>query len=254
MAHLMTLHDVRRDQFPALSTRVFLDAACASLAPRAAGDAIAAFLRGVQECPWRSATAYHIALDEARATARPEAARLIGASADEIALVENTSHALTVAARAIPLEAGDNILVPDLEYLQVPLAWRQLPPAVAPEIRIVRNVNGTLPVSQFEAAADNRTRAVVMSSVQWSNGYRADLGAMSVFCRERGILFVVDAIQQLGAFPIDVGCTPLGGRLRWTSWPAAGTSGSTHRLASGSSTCAGHRDRSWSRRWPATWP
>src|SRR5512137_1920651 len=99
----MTCDEARREHFPALANKVFLDAACASLAPRAAADAIAAFLRDVQECPARSSTEFHIKLDQARDAARPEAARLIGAAADDIALVENTSHALAIAARAIPL-------------------------------------------------------------------------------------------------------------------------------------------------------
>jgi cysteine desulfurase/selenocysteine lyase len=219
----MTVDDARRDQFSILAHKTFLDAACASLAPRAAADAIAGFLRQVQDCPARSSTDFHIALDAGRDAARPEAARLVGASADEIALVENTSQALTIAARAIPLEPGDNILIPDLEYLQVPLAWRQPPSGPSPEIRLVRNEGGTLPLSRFVEQIDGRSRAVVMSSVQWSNGYRADLGAIGELCRARGLWFVVDAIQQLGAFPIDVRQTPIDllvcGGHKWLNAP-----------------------------------
>ncbi len=177
----------------------------------------------MQTYPERSATAFHIRLDAARDAARPAAARLIGARPEDIALVENTSHGLAIAAAAIPLEAGDNILVPDLEYLQVPLPWRQQPAPSAPEIRLVPHADGTLPVDRFAAAADGRTRAVVMSSVQWSNGFRADLDAIGAFCRERRIWFVVDGIQQLGAFPIDVGRTPVDilvtGGHKWLNAP-----------------------------------
>src|SRR5512137_2408505 len=200
-----SIADIRRDQFPALAHTTFLDAACASLAPQASADAIAALVRDVQTYPERSATAFHIRLDAARDAARPAAAGLIGARPEDIALIENTSHGLAIAAAAIPLEPGDNILVPDLEYLQVPLPWRQQPSLSAPEIRLVPHDAGTLPVGRFAAAADGRTRAVVMSSVQWSNGFRADLDAIGAFCRERQLWFVVDGIQQLGAFPIDVG-------------------------------------------------
>jgi len=218
-----TLEAVRRAQFPALADKAFLDAACASLAPQAAADAIAALLRDVQTYPERSATAFHIRLDAARDAARPAAARLIGARPEDIALVENTSHGLAIAAAAIPLEAGDNILVPELEYLQVPLPWRQQPAPFAPEIRLVPHADGTLPVDRFAAAADGRTRAVVMSSVQWSNGFRADLDAIGAFCRERRMWFVVDGIQQLGAFPIDVGRTPVDilvtGGHKWLNAP-----------------------------------
>ena len=218
-----SIAEARRDQFPALAHTTFLDAACASLAPQAAADAIAALVRDVQTYPERSATAFHIRLDAARDTARPAAARLIGARPDDIALVENTSHGLTIAAAAIPLAPGDNILVPDLEYLQVPLPWRQQPAPAAPEIRLVRHAAGALPVDAFVKAADSRTRAVVMSSVQWSNGFRADLDDIGAFCRERGLWFVVDAIQQLGAFPVDVGRTPIDilvtGGHKWLNAP-----------------------------------
>ena len=219
----LSIAEARRDQFPALAHTTFLDAACASLAPQVAADAIAALVRDVQTYPERSATAFHIRLDAARDTARPAAARLIGARPDDIALVENTSHGLTIAAAAITLAPGDNILVPDLEYLQVPLPWRQQPAASAPEIRLVRHVGGSLPVDAFVHAADSRTRAVVMSSVQWSNGFRADLDGIGAFCRERGLWFVVDAIQQLGAFPVDVGRTPIDilvtGGHKWLNAP-----------------------------------
>ena len=217
------LDAVRRGQFPALADKTFLDAACASLAPPAAADAVAALLRDVQTYPERSATAFHIRLDAARDATRPAAARLIGARPADIALIENTSHGLAIAAAAIPFEPGDNILVPDLEYLQVPLPWRQQPPPAAPEIRLVSHDGGALPAGRFAAAADSRTRAVVMSSVQWSNGFRADLDAIGAFCRERGMWFVVDAVQQLGAFPIDVGRTPIDvlvtGGHKWLNAP-----------------------------------
>jgi selenocysteine lyase/cysteine desulfurase len=218
-----SLETVRRVQFPALADKTFLDAACASLAPQAAADAITALLRDVQTYPERSATAFHIRLDAARDATRPAAARLIGARPADIALIENTSHGLAIAAAAIPFEPGDNILVPELEYLQVPLPWRQQPQPAAPEIRLVPHASGTLPVDRFASVADGRTRAVVMSSVQWSNGFRADLDAIGAFCRERRLWFVVDGIQQLGAFPIDVGRTPIDilvtGGHKWLNAP-----------------------------------
>jgi selenocysteine lyase/cysteine desulfurase len=214
---------IRREQFPALAEKTFLDAACASLAPRAAADAITALLGDVQTYPERSATAFHIRLDAARDAARPPAARLIGARPEDIALIENTSHGLAIAAAAIAFEPGDNILVPELEYLQVPLPWRQQPSARAPEIRLVPHERGTLPPARFAEAADGRTRAIVMSSVQWANGFRADLDAIGAFCRDRGMWFVVDAIQQLGAFPIDVRRTPIDvlvtGGHKWLNAP-----------------------------------
>jgi selenocysteine lyase/cysteine desulfurase len=174
-------------------------------------------------CPERSSTLHHIAMDEAREAARPEAARLINATPDEIALVESTTHGLTIAARAVALEPGDNLLVPDLEFLQVPLAWRQGPGGRTPELRLVPNVGGTLPVGAFAERMDDRTRGVVLSTVQWSNGVRCDLAALGALCRGRGVFLIVDAIQQLGAIRLDVTETPVDiltcGGHKWLNAP-----------------------------------
>jgi cysteine desulfurase/selenocysteine lyase len=217
------LHEVVRHQFPALDRKTFLDAACVSLAPRVAVHAVSDFLQAALHCPARSATLQHIAMDEAREAARPEAARLINADTEEIALVESTTHALTIAARAVPLEPGDNLLVPDLEFIQVPLAWRQALGDRAPEIRLVPNLRGTVLPEAFAERMDERTRAVVLSSVQWSNGTRVDLAAIGALCRERGIFLIVDAIQQLGAISLDVKETPVDilacGGHKWLNAP-----------------------------------
>lgn len=212
-----------RDLFPALADKVFLDAACVSLAPKPAVDAIAAFLDAALRHPARSSTEHHLAMDEGREAARFEAARLIGAGTEEIALVESTTHALSIAARAVPMAAGDNLLVPDLEYIQVPLAWRQAPPGRGPEIRLVPNSSGSLPVSAFAERMDRRTRAVVLSSVEWCNGFRIDLAALGRLCHDRGVLLVVDAIQHVGAFPLDLRETPVDivacGGHKWLNAP-----------------------------------
>lgn len=212
-----------RAQFPALRDKVVFDSAGVGIAPRVAVEAIDAFLHQVSHCPVRSMLDHHLAIDQAREAARREAARLIGAGQHEIALVESTTHGLNLAARAIPLQAGDNIITTDLEYIQVPLPWRQPETGIAPEIRVVQNRDGRLPVSLFEDEIDARTRAITVSSVQWSNGFRCDLKRLSDLCRRHDIFLVVDAIQQLGAFPLSVGEIPLDflacGGHKWLNAP-----------------------------------
>lgn len=90
-----------REQFPALQEKTFFDSAGVGIAPRVAIDAIRAFLDQTMFVPMRSMVEHHIAIDAAREKARPEAARLIGAAEDEIALVESTTHGLSIASRAI---------------------------------------------------------------------------------------------------------------------------------------------------------
>ena len=109
----MNLNTVR-EQFPALQKKIFLDAACVSLAPQVAVEAISNFLEMTLWCPERSSTLHHIAMDDMRLSARGEIARFIHAREDEIALIESTTHGLNIAAEALPLERGDHILLCDL--------------------------------------------------------------------------------------------------------------------------------------------
>jgi selenocysteine lyase/cysteine desulfurase len=212
-----------RAQFPVLAHKTFLDAACVSLAPRAAVDAVTRFAAMAAECPHESATLQHIAMDDARAQARPAAARLIGAWVDEIALVESTTHGLSQIAAALPLEAGDRVLVSELEFLQVALPFVQLARERGIAIDLVPHRNGAIEVADIEARIGARTRVVSISSTQWTSGFRLDLAALSELARRRGVFLVVDAIQQLGAIPIDVRQTPVdvlvSGGHKWLNAP-----------------------------------
>lgn len=215
-----------RHHFPGLLDKTFLDAACVSLAPRPAVEAMEKFLGLAMVCPLESSTHHHIFMDEMRAAARPAAARLINANADEIALVESTTHGLTLAANAIPLQPGDRILLSDLEFLEVAVPWVQKRsqsdgPGIA--IDVVPNHNGEVRVDDFAGRLTPRTRLIAVSSVQWTNGFRVDLAALSRLCRDRGVWLVVDAIQQLGAIPLDVRETPVDilacGGHKWLNAP-----------------------------------
>jgi cysteine desulfurase / selenocysteine lyase len=212
-----------RGQFPALQEKTFLDAACVSLAPRVAADAIQKFLEMAQRCPERSATLHHIAMDDTREQARSEIARLIHAGGDEIALVESTTHGLNIVGQALPLERGDRVLISNLEFLEVAVPWFQLQKTTGIEIDLVPHRNGRVLVRDFIDRFTPRTRVVAISAVQWSNGFRVDLRALSRGCREAGVWLVVDAIQQLGAMPIDVHDMPVDflacGGHKWLNAP-----------------------------------
>src|SRR6516165_8592312 len=138
-----------RQHFPGLLGKTFLDAACVSLAPRPAVEAIEKFLDLALICPHESSTAHHIAMDEMRSLARPAAARLIHAGDDEIALVESTSNGLSIAAQAIPLKTGDRVLLSDLEFLEVALPWTQRAKRDGIAIDVVPNAQGAVRVQEI---------------------------------------------------------------------------------------------------------
>jgi selenocysteine lyase/cysteine desulfurase len=193
----MDFADVRR-LFPGATERVFLDAAAVSLTSTRAAEAVARFVELVTRDP----RAAHHGGDAARA--REAAARLIGARPEQIALSPATTLALNIAADAVPLRRGDNVVTTDLEFMSVVVPWLEKCRAVEAELRVVRHDGGRIAADAVVARLDERTRAVVLSSVQWTNGFRLDIQRIGQECRRRDIPFVVDAIQQLGALPLDV--------------------------------------------------
>ena len=137
-------------------------------------------------------------------------ARLINAAEDEIALMPNTTIGLNVAARALPLGAGDVVLTFDGEF----------PSNIYPYLvrggegivleRIPRTVEGWPDEARLhERLADPAVKAVAVSLTQFSNGYTLDLAALSRATRALGKWLVVDAIQAVGQVPIDVQATPV---------------------------------------------
>ena len=194
----MMIRDVR-EHFPGLHGKTFLDSACVGLAPVDAQQAIERFLTRTVMCPERDASTHHIALDDARTSAVREAAVLLDADPSEIALVESTTHGLNVVAASIPFAPGENVVICDLEFLQVAIPWTKLAErGVISELRVARNRGGALPIEAFAEQIDGNTRAVVVSSVQWTNGFAVDLQELAALCHANGALLVVDAIQQLG--------------------------------------------------------
>ena len=152
--------------------------------------------------PWRITFEMQFgALERSRALC----ARLVGASPDEIALMVNTSYGINLAARALPLRAGDVVLSFDREFPANVYPWMALARSSGVRLAQLPAPGGAPDEDALIAALDRpRVRAVTVSWVGFSSGYRVDLARIGRACRERGIYFVVDAIQGLGAAELDV--------------------------------------------------
>jgi cysteine desulfurase / selenocysteine lyase len=139
------------------------------------------------------------------ATSRELIARLIGASAKEIALAVNTGYGLNVAARALPLAPGDVILTPDLEFPANIYPWWAAAKERDLEYRRIPLEDGVLNEDTLlRALEDEDVKCLSVSWVDSANGCRVNLARIGRECRERGIYFVVDAIQGIGALPLNV--------------------------------------------------
>ncbi|MDC0770204.1 aminotransferase class V-fold PLP-dependent enzyme [Streptomyces sp. HD] len=198
-----------RREFPALAHKTYLDTACIGVAPLRAVRAVTELVQGMQYCAGESGTQMHGRLNELRDSARPLAARLIGAEPGDIALVESTTHGLKIAAESLPLNAGDQVLMPDLEFVQMGLVWRQLQDRGVGVRTVPHDASGGVGVDAVQALLTPDVKVLALSSVQWTNGFRADLAALSELCRQRDVWLVVDAAQHLGVLPLSVRQTPV---------------------------------------------
>jgi selenocysteine lyase/cysteine desulfurase len=131
-------------------------------------------------------------------------ARLIGAKPTEIALATNTGYGINLAARALPLKKGDVFLVPAGEFPANVYPWMGAAHDRGLEVRQLPMREGLLDEEALLRALDDTVKVVAVSWVGFATGYRADLQRIGSACRERGIHFVVDAIQGLGPFTLDV--------------------------------------------------
>ena len=155
-------------------------------------------------------------------------ATLIGAEPGEIALAANTSFGINLAAFSLPLAAGDVVLSPDFEFPANVYPWMHLAKRRGVSYRRVRCPEGVLDVPTLARELDDeRVRVVTVSWVQFASGARVDLEALGRCCRERGVYFVVDAIQGLGPLTLDLRTVPIDilacGAQKWllSPWGAA---------------------------------
>jgi selenocysteine lyase/cysteine desulfurase len=135
---------------------------------------------------------------------RARLATLINArSVDELVLMPNTAAGLNTAALSLPLHPGDNVLVLDGDYPANIYPWMNLAHRGV-LTKIVPAVNGGLDLDVLRSRIDSHTRVIALSTVSFATGFRNDMEAIGRICKERGIFFVVDGIQSLGALPFDV--------------------------------------------------
>lgn len=135
---------------------------------------------------------------------RRRAAELLGALPDEVALVSNTTTGISIVAEALPWKQGDNVVTLADEFPSNLYPWLNLA-SRGVECRRLPTDRGHFDLNGLEELIDGRTRLVSLSWVGYSTGYRAPLDKIAELVHRRGALLMVDAIQGLGVFPLDVG-------------------------------------------------
>jgi len=194
---------LRRAEFPWADTgeTIFLNHASTGPLPQRT-------VRALEEWAHLRANPHRISHDlqfDSLAKARANVARLIGADVSEIALATNTTYGLNLAAFSLPLKEGDVVITPDGEFPANVYPWMQLAKRRGVEYRRLKCDEQVLDVERLaRELEDESVRAVSVSWVQFATGARVDLAALGALCNERGVYFVVDAIQGLGPLTLDV--------------------------------------------------
>ncbi len=189
---------MRHPEFPLSNELIYLNHAAVAPWPKRTRDAVVRFAE--QNCQYGS----HFYSEWLRKETelREQLKALINApSVDDIALVKNTSEALSFVAYGLPWQAGDNIVSSNEEFPSNLLPWQSLSDQNV-EFRQA-NLCGGSPEDALFALTDSRTRLLTISSIQFGSGLRLDLERIGTFCKQRGILFCIDAIQSLGAVQFD---------------------------------------------------
>jgi selenocysteine lyase/cysteine desulfurase len=183
-----------RSQFPITKNRVFLNHAAQSPLPKTVADAMHKYID--------ESSSFATYAKEYEDLGKPFFAKLINAETGEIAVVENTSVGMNIAANVLHPKPGSKIVTTDLEYLSV--VYPFLRKRLGVKVEYVKNVKGKVLLEDVERAVDDETAAVAISQVEYANGFRHDMQAISEIAHEHGAYVIVDAIQSAGAVSVDV--------------------------------------------------
>ncbi|MBP9945467.1 MAG: aminotransferase class V-fold PLP-dependent enzyme [Vicinamibacteria bacterium] len=190
--------DLRQD-FPGTKERVYLNAAAGSITPRWVREAVSRYLLELEE---GGDDHWDLWLAQMEVV-RERVARFIGAQADEIAFVTNTSEGMNILADLVSHDGP--ILSDELEFPTVTLPFVHR----GAQLQFIPAIEGELRLEMFDEVHAPRASTIAVSHVQFSNGYRLDLEALAELKGRRSL--IVCGSQSLGAFEIDVNAMQIDG-------------------------------------------
>ena len=189
---------VYRNEFPVTESYTYLNHASVSPLPRRTAEA----MRGLIDDQHRHGSTHHREWVEKGEALRHSAAELIHAAPEEIAIVKNTSEGLAVIANGLDWKPGDIVVGVSGEFPANYFPWKRLDRrGVKP--RWVEQRDGRVELDDLDRACRG-ARLLTISFVQYLSGFRIDLDAVGEICRSHDCLLVVDAVQGLGPFSVDV--------------------------------------------------
>lgn len=176
----------------------YLNHAAAGVLPIATRDALLKLVNGQAE---RGVLGF-LSGEAALPAIRERICRFVGGRGPGVALLRNTGDGANVVARGLDWNAGDEIVLCDNEFGANAMPWLALREEGV-TIRFIRTPHERMTPDVLRREMTPRTRLVAVSWVSFGDGYRHDLAALAEIAHAGGAWFCVDAIQGLGAFPLD---------------------------------------------------
>src|SRR5215472_11921948 len=199
LTSLLSDTELRHRLFPITKSRIFMAHAAVTVLPGPVAEAMSALIQRCSE-DFRDFSETLALIQRTRESA----ARLINASPDEIALLGPTSLGLSLVANGVAWAPGDEVVCYLDDYPANVYPWINLRDKGV-QIRFVEPAQvGELTVEALQRVLTPKTKLVALASCSFLSGFRIDIPAIGQLLRERGILFCLDAIQTLGAFPTTV--------------------------------------------------
>lgn len=199
VADILSDETLRQEEFPVTRFKAFLAHAGVCPLPRRVAEAMAhgAMNGSLDEQEL-------VARGEAVKVARQRAAALLHATPEEIAFVGPTSLGLSLVAAGLPWRKGDNVVIYFEDYPANVYPWMALAErGVQVRLMNLREL-GRIRPADILGQVDEQTRLVALASCHFVAGWRLDLETIGKALHNRNILFCVDGIQTLGAFPTTV--------------------------------------------------
>ena len=194
----MLTPETRRRDFPSLDSRVYLNTAAEGIPPLAVAEAMARYVRDKQ-----------LGMDgrkphgEQWDAAKALVAEFYGLTAGEVSICSCSSEAYNLAAMALRLKPGDEVVVNDLDFPAGATPWLQ--PDCPATAKVWRNRGGALRTEDLVPLLGPRTRLVTVSQTSFFNGFTIALPEVVAAVRKHsGALLAVDVTQALGRIPLDL--------------------------------------------------
>lgn len=197
IAELAADEALRRREFPICARTIYCAHASDAPLPRRVAEAMKESI----ERNSTDAREYERELERITQT-RTLVARLLGAADEEIAFTGPTASGLNTVANGLDWKPGDEVVCYLDDYPADVYPWLALERQGVRPVLLEAAKVGEITPEIVERALTKRTKLVALASANYCSGYRIDLDAIGALCAERGVLFSVDAIQTLGAFPV----------------------------------------------------